>query len=44
MTAGDNKYSYNGDGEITSIYITAKEVYFALIDNNLVSLEKLSKR
>ena len=43
MTAGDNKYSYNGDGEITSIYITAKEVYFALIDNNLVSLEKLSK-
>ena len=43
MTAGDNKYSYTGDGEIDSIYITAKEVYFALIDNNLVSLEKLFK-
>jgi len=43
MTPGDNKYSYDGNGEVSAIYITAKEVYFALIDNNLVSLDRLAK-
>lgn len=43
ITAGDNKYGYNGLGEIDTINIPAKEMYFALIDNNLVSLKKLAK-
>ncbi|MGN0321001.1 MAG: penicillin-binding protein, partial [Lachnospira sp.] len=40
-TSGNNKVTYDSSGEVDKIYITAQEVYFALIDNNLVSLKKI---
>lgn len=43
MTSGDNKYTYNANtGDVSNIYITAKEIYFALIDNNIVSLDQVA--
>ncbi len=42
MTNGDTKYTYNSSGDVSAIYITAKEIYFALIDNNIVSLDKIA--
>lgn len=38
MTSGDTKYSYTSNGSVDTVYILAKEVYFALIDNNIVSI------
>lgn len=43
-TSGGTKVSYNSSGDVSNIYITAQEVYFALIDNNLVSLKKLEEQ
>ena len=31
-------------GDVDTIYITAQEVYFALIDNNLVSLKEIEEQ
>ena len=42
MSNGDTKYTYNSSGDVTNIYITAKEIYYALIDNNLVSTSKIA--
>jgi penicillin-binding protein 2 len=42
IVSSDTKYSYNSAGDISDIYIPIKEVYFALIDNNLVSLSKIA--
>ena len=42
MTSSDTKYTYNSSGSISDIYITIKEVYFALIDNNLISLSGIA--
>lgn len=42
LTSGDNKYTYDSQGDISEIAITIKEVYFALIDNNIVSLDKIA--
>lgn len=36
------KYEYT-NGQITSVYITPNEMYFALIDNNIISLDELSE-
>lgn len=43
-TSGGTKVTYNSSGDVSNIYITAQEVYFALIDNNLVSLKKLEEQ
>lgn len=43
LIPGDNKYTYTESGEIKYVYITQKDVYFALIDNNVLSLKKLAK-
>ena len=40
MTSGDTKYSYTSNGSVDTVYILAKEVYFALIDNNIVSIKR----
>lgn len=42
LTAGNNKIEYKENGTVDKINITAKEVYFALIDNNLVSIKDLN--
>lgn len=42
ITSGDTKYEYDTSGDISQINIPIKEVYFALIDNNLISLDKLA--
>lgn len=42
ITSSDNKFTYNSQGDISEIAITIKEVYFALLDNNIVSLEKIA--
>ena len=44
FTPGNNKITYNGSGDVDTIYITAQEVYFALIDNNLVSLKQIQEQ
>lgn len=41
MTSGDTKYSYTSNGSVDTVYILAKEVYFALIDNNIVSIKHI---
>lgn len=43
IISGDNKYTYNSTtGNVSHVYITIKEVYFALIDNNLVSMAEIA--
>lgn len=43
ITSGDTKYEYSATtGNASKIYITIKEVYFALIDNNLISLSGIA--
>jgi penicillin-binding protein 2 len=42
ITLGDEKYEYDTSGDISQINITIKEVYVALIDNNLVDLDKMA--
>lgn len=42
MRNGDTKYSYNSNGSVNTVYILAKEVYFALIDNNIVSIKHIA--
>lgn len=43
LTSGTTKYTYDSStGDISNIYITINEVYFGLIDNNLVSLDKIA--
>ncbi len=42
MTSGDTKYTYNSNGSVNTVYILAKEVYFALLDNNIVSINHIS--
>lgn len=42
ITSGDEKYEYNTSDEITKINIPIKEVYFALINNNLISLDDMA--
>lgn len=44
MRNGDTKYSYNSNGSVDTIYILAKEVYFALIDNNIVSIKHIASQ
>ncbi|OLA13858.1 MAG: penicillin-binding protein [Eubacterium sp. CAG76_36_125] len=43
MTSGDTKYSYTSNGSVDTVYILAKEVYFALIDNNIVSIKHIAE-
>lgn len=42
ITSGDEKYVYNSSGEVSRINIPIKEVYFALVNNNLISLDKMA--
>lgn len=42
MTNSDTKYTYNSNGSVNTVYILAKEVYFALIDNNIVSISHIA--
>lgn len=42
ITSGDEKYEYNSSGEVSRINIPIKEVYFALVNNNLISLDKMA--
>jgi penicillin-binding protein 2 len=44
MTSGDTKYSYTSNGSVDTVYILAKEVYFALIDNNIVSIKHIAEQ
>lgn len=44
MTSGDTKYSYTSNGNVDTVYILAKEVYFALIDNNIVSIKHIAEQ
>ena len=44
MRNGDTKYSYNSNGSVDTVYILAKEVYFALIDNNIVSIKHIASQ
>ena len=44
FTPGSNKIAYNSSGDVDTIYITAQEAYFALIDNNLVSLKGIQEQ
>lgn len=44
FTPGSTKITYDGSGDVDTIYITAQEVYFALIDNNLVSLKQIEEQ
>lgn len=39
LVSDNKKYTYNEEGEIDHVYITQKEVYFALIDNNVLSID-----
>lgn len=40
----DKRISYKSDGTVDSIMIPIKTVYFALIDNNLISLNKIAQQ
>ena len=42
ITSGDEKYEYNSSGEVSRINIPIKEVYFSLVNNNLISLDKMA--
>lgn len=42
ITSGDEKYQYNSSGEVSRINIPIKEVYFALVNNNLISLDQMA--
>lgn len=42
LTSGSTKYTYDSDGDVEDIYITAQEVYYAFIDNNLLSLSQIA--
>lgn len=42
ITSGDEKYEYNSSGEVSRINIPIKEIYFALVNNNLISLDKMA--
>lgn len=44
MRDSSTKYTYRSDGEVDQIYITAAEVYFALIDNNIISLKEIANQ
>lgn len=44
MTSGDTKYSYTSNESVDTVYILAKEVYFALIDNNIVSIKHIAEQ
>lgn len=44
MTSGDTKYSYTSNGSVDTVYILAKEVYFALIDNNIISIKHIAEQ
>mgnify|MGYP005882428407 FL=1 len=44
MTSCDTKYSYTSNGSVDTVYILAKEVYFALIDNNIVSIKHIAEQ
>lgn len=44
MTSGDTKCSYTSNGSVDTVYILAKEVYFALIDNNIVSIKHIAEQ
>ena len=44
MTSGDTKYSYTSNVSVDTVYILAKEVYFALIDNNIVSIKHIAEQ
>ena len=44
FTPGSNKITYNSSGDVDTVYITAQEAYFALIDNNLVSLKGIQEQ
>lgn len=39
LTSNNSKYTYSEDGKISHVYITQKEVYFALIDNNILDID-----
>ncbi len=39
LTSNNNKYTYSDTGKITHVAITQKEVYFALIDNNILDID-----
>ena len=42
LTSGTTKYTYDSDGDVEDIYITAQEVYYAFINNNLLSLSEIA--
>lgn len=44
MRNGGAKYSYNSSGNVDTVYILANEVYFALIDNNIVSISDIAEQ
>ena len=42
ITSGDTRYTYSSStGEVDKVYIPIKDVYFALMDNGLVSIDKI---
>ena len=44
ITAGDTTITYNSNtGSVEDIFIPIKSVYFALIDNNIVSIKKIAQ-
>ena len=44
IVSNDTKYAYSSTtGNVSHVYIPIKEVYFALIDNNLVSMSKIAE-
>ena len=43
LITSDQKYTYKRNGDIDDIRITIKEMYFSIIDNNVVSLEQIAK-
>lgn len=43
LVENDQKYKYDSvSGDIDEVYITIKEVYFALLDNNVISLDRIA--
>lgn len=42
LTSGTTKYSYNSSGEVSNVFVTANEVYYAFVDNNLISLNQIA--
>ena len=40
----EDEVTYNSSGDVDTVYITAQEAYFALIDNNLVSLKGIQEQ